>query len=464
MAASTTTSGSRSHLLNRRQFLSRSFAAGAALTILPGQLARAATEAAQGPKLRVAFVGIGHRGREMVKFFVDTGRITVAALCDVDLLAPHTEEIRSLFPDVPAVQDFRQLFDRLGDRFEAVVISTPDHSHFPIAMLAMAHGKHVYVEKPLAHTFEEVELLMAMADKTGVVTQMGNQGHSGNNFYQFKAWYEAGVIRDVTKVVGFMNSPRRWHGWQIDGYPQEPVPATIDWDLWHVARPLRPFSGKLHPGNWRSWYDFGNGAFGDWGPHILDTVHRFLELGLPHTIAAERLVGPSDLIFPQASTIRFDFAARGALPPVEVFWYDGVENRPPVPEQLGPGAELNRPNGKFIFGRDLAFQGGTHSDTLRVMPEDKMRQMAPQLPRFATGFSNHFTNFVLACQGKEEPQSPFRISGPLSQVFLLGVIAQRLGGSLKFDPVAKRFTNNDRANQLLQGPPRRPGWERYYRV
>jgi predicted dehydrogenase len=450
--------------LNRRQFLTRSVAAGAALTILPGKIARAVTQPDPGPKLNLAFIGIGGRGAELVKFFAGTGLINVAALCDVDLQGEGTHEILASYPDVPSFQDFRELFDKAGDRFEAVVIGTADHSHFPITMHAMAAGKHVYVEKPLAHTFQEVELLMALAEKSGVVTQMGNQGHSGNNYHQFKAWTEAGVIRDVTKVVAFMNSPRRWHGWAVDGYPSEPVPSTIDWDLWHAARPLRPFSAKLHPGNWRGWFDFGNGAFGDWGPHILDTVHRFLNLGLPHAIEALRRDGASEFIFPQASTIRFDFPARGSLPPVEVFWYDGVENRPPVPEELGPEGQITRPNGKFIFSKDYAFQGGTHSDTLRIIPDSKMRELAPQLPRFATGFSDHFRNFVLACQGKEEARSPFHVSGPLTQIFVLGVIAQRLGGRLDFDPVAKRFKNNARANELLYGPAPRSGWERYYRV
>jgi predicted dehydrogenase len=439
--------------------------AGAALTILPGRMARAATEATGGSMLRMAFVGIGHRGESVLRDFEATGLVEVTAFCDVDLQGEHTLPARQKHPDVPLVQDFRELFDRYGDRFDAVAISTPDFSHFPIAMHAMRSGKHVFVEKPLAQTFLEVELLMAMEAQTGLVTQMGNQGHSGNNFHQFKAWHEAGVIRDITKVVSFMNSPRRWHGWTIDGYPTgEPVPPGIDWDLWHVGRPRRPFSEKLHPGNWRSWFDFGNGAFGDWGPHILDTVHRFLDLGLPHTIEAVHRDGVNDWIYPQATTIRFDFAARGAMPPVEVFWYDGVNNRPPVPEELGPEGQLTRQNGKYLLGRHLSFQGGTHSDTLRIIPEDKMRALAPELPRFTTGFSDHFRNFVLACQGREPARSPFRISGPLSQVFLLGSIAQQLGGKLRFDPVAKRFIDHPLANQMLVGRRPEPEWQRYYRA
>ena len=223
--------------LSRRRFLTGSLATGALLGFLPGRLARAA-DVANGPKLRVAFVGIGNRGGDMVGAFAQSGLVELAAFCDVDLGAPHTLKVLQAHPNVPTCQDFRVLFDQWGDTFEAVVIATPDHSHFPIAIEAMRRGKHVYVEKPLAHTFQEVELMMALAERTGVVTQMGNQGHSGNNFHQFKAWTEAGVVKDITKVVAFMNSPRRWHGWTYEGYPENPViPQTLDWDLWHTARP-----------------------------------------------------------------------------------------------------------------------------------------------------------------------------------------------------------------------------------
>jgi len=450
---------------SRRRFLTASLAAGAALALTPSRLVRAAETAPEGRKLKVALIGIGNRGNDLAKAFRDTGLVEYVAFADVDLMGAHTAETRQLFPDVPGFQDYREMFEKMGDRFEAVIVATPDFSHFIIAMHAMAHGKHVYLEKPLAHSFHEVEVLMAQAAKSGVVTQMGNQGHSGNNYHQFKAWQEAGIIAEVTRVDMFMNSPRRWHGWHVDGFPAgEPVPATLNWDVWHMNKAVHPFSKRLHPGDWRGWFNYGNGAFGDWGPHILDTCHRFLELGLPHTIEAVKRDGANEFIFPQATTIRFDFAARRDMPPVEVFWYDGVENRPPLPPELGPNATLERKNGKFIYSKKLVFAGGTHSETLRIVPEEKMKELAPTLPRIKGGFSDHFQNFALACLGREETKSPFHIAGPLTQVFLLGVIAQRLGGKLEFDPVAKRFTNSDRANELLVTAPARPGWERYYKV
>jgi predicted dehydrogenase len=364
---------------------------------------------------------------------------------------------------VPVFRDFRAMFEKAGASVDAVVVATADHSHFPVAMQAMRQGKHVYVEKPLAQTFREVDLLMAAARETGVVTQMGNQGHSGNNYFQFQAWTEAGIIRDVTKIVAFMNSARRWHGWKVDGWPTgEPVPPGMDWDGWSAARPVRPFSTRLHPQTWRGWFDYGTGAFGDWGAHILDTAHQFLDLGLPHTIEAVRRDGANEFIFPQASTIRFDFAARGSMPPVEVFWHDGVENRPPLPAELGPAATLTEREGKFIYSKELVFKGGTHGDTLRIVPEERMKEMAAALPKIGGGFSDHAMNFVLACQGKEKTRSPFEISGPLTQVFLLGVIAQRLGGRLAFDTTRREFRDNAAANVLLRGPDPRAGWEQYY--
>jgi predicted dehydrogenase len=456
--------------ITRRQFLSSSLGTAAALSVWQARARavraqRLPTFVPADRPLRLAFIGIGNRGLEMIKTFATTELTAVAALCDVDLDGRHTAEARERYPAAPRYRDFREMFEKSGDAIDAVVVSTPDHTHFPAAMHAMAAGKHVYLEKPLAHTFREVDLLIQMAARSAVVTQMGNQGHSGNNFFQFKAWTEAGVIADVTKIVMFMNSERRWHGWKVDGFPSgEPMPPGLDWDLWNGPRPVHPFSARLHPQTWRGWFDYGNGAFGDWGPHILDTAHRFLELGLPHTIEAVHRDRPSPYIFPQASTIRFDFAARGSKPPVDVWWYDGVANKPPLPAELGPGAVLNEEAGKFIYSRNLVFKGGTHGDTLRVIPEERMTQMAPSLPRIAGKFSDHPTNFIWACQGKEETRSPFSISGPLTQVFLLGVIAQRLGGRLEFDAARRVFTNSPEATALLAGPAPRTGWERYYRL
>ena len=415
-------------------------------------------------KVRLAVIGIGGRGDQIIEAFAQTDLVEFVAAADVDLHGPHTAGGRAKLGGIPMYQDFRDMLDRHGRGIDAVAIATPDHSHFPLAMACMAAGKHVYVEKPLAQSFQEVEILIEQARRTGVVTQMGNQGHSGANYFQFKAWSEAGIIKEVTRVDAYMNSARRWHGWDISGFPTgETPPDTIDWDLWQMGRPSHEFSEKFHPGNWRSWFAYGSGAFGDWAPHIVDTAHRFLELGLPEKISAERRDGPNEFIFPQASTIRFSFPARGAHPPCDILWQDGIENLPSLPREEGPNPE-RQPHGKYIYSHDHVFKGGTHSATLRILPTTKMRELAPALPRITGRHSDHFANFALACLGREDARSPFGVSGPLSQVFLLGIIAQRLGGDFRFDRATKRFVAHPLANDLLGGPPPRPGWESLYRI
>jgi len=373
------------------------------------------------------------------------------------------------YPKVPRYQDFRKMFDQKAGQIDAVVIATPDHSHFCATMLAMSLGKHVYVEKPLAHTFGQCTRLMAMEQKAGVVTQIGNQGHSGPNYFQFKAWSEAGIIKDVTKIVAYMNKDRRWHGWGVDvtRFPEEGRPDGLDWDQWLDSGPRRPFSRKLHPQTWRSWYLYGSGAFGDWGSHILDTCHRFLELGLPDKITALQREGvnKAGLIFPQASTIRFDFPARGDAPPCEVTWYDGVENTPLIGAEAAEGLEPEVLNGtgKVLYSKDLVFEGGSHGSALRIIPREKMMDMRAKLPRFPQKNSNHYENFLLACMGEEKARSPFSVGAPLNQVFNLGIIAQMFGGEFRFDRKKQMMIGDERASALMDPEPR-AGWEQFYRM
>ncbi|QNN22454.1 Gfo/Idh/MocA family oxidoreductase [Planctomycetales bacterium ZRK34] len=454
---------SKQHQPTRRTFVSSSMAALASVYVVPRHVLGGAKFVAPSEKVNLAIIGCGNQGSGIGRTIGGNKLVQVVALCDVYMDDKRTEKVREQFGEAKKFQDFRELFAQMGDQFDACTIGVPDHAHFPITMTAMSRGKHVYVEKPLAHTFNECEMMMAAAKKYGVATQMGNQGHSGANYHQFKAWAEAGVIKNVTHIDAHMNSHRRWHGWNITGYPTGgKTPAGMDWDTWAGTRTKRDYDGKYDPGNWRSWFDYGNGAFGDWGPHILDTCHRFLELGLPTEIEALKLDGPNEFIFPQASTIAFRFPKRGDKPACEVIWYDGKGNTPPRPEVLEKDRKMTAP-GKIIYSDDLTFMGGTHGSPLRVIPESKMKQIANDVPRITGKHSNHHHNFVLACRGEEHTRSPFDISAPLTQVFMLGVITQRLGGKLKFDPTSKRFTNSDQANALLTRTPR-AGWESYYKL
>lgn len=489
---------------SRRQFLKNASLATAGLTIGghffsgsgnkalagPGSVASSTGSSASSYKriigsnerVNVAFIGIGNRGWEVLTAFEKTEMANIVALCDVDLRAKHTQNALSAYPQARTFKDFRQLFDQAGTSFDAVVVCTPDHSHFPACMLALAEGKHVYVEKPLTRSFYESELLMAAAARRpGIVTQMGNQGHSDANYFQFRAWQEAGIIKDVTRVTAHMNNPRRWHEWDtgMRRFPlEESIPETLDWDLWLTTAPHHPYNSKFHYGDWRCWYAFGVGVLGDWGAHIIDTVHEFLDLGLPESITPLKLEGHNPYFFPKASTIVYKFPERGQMPALELSWYDGVDNIPEVPagygvSELDPNipsvagapikpAKLNP--GKEIYGKDLTFKGGSHGSTLSIIPDEKAKEMEKQLPDVPESPSNHYANFLLACQGKEQTRSPFSIAGPLSQVLSLGVIAQQTGRALKFDRQTKRISDDRFADALLVGPPPRKEWEAFYKI
>lgn len=468
----------KSDIISRRSFFKQALAFSAVSAIpsfwIPkANAASVASRMSANDKVRVAFIGIGNRGADISQRMFKTGLCEVVALCDVDMGAPHTQKIISMFPDVPRFQDFRQMFDKMADKIDAVTVCTPDHSHFPITIEAMAHGKHVYVEKPMARTFQEVELMMRAEKKFGVVTQMGNQGHSEANYFQFKAWKEAGLIKDVTAITAHMNNPRRWHGWNpnIKHLPMgEPVPESLDWDTWLGVRPYHEYNHDYHLGQWRCWYDFGMGTLGDWGAHLLDTAHEFLDLGLPNEI--------NPFFYPMSSTILFKFPERNNMPAVDVTWYDGLDNIPAVPENYGTsevdpnipavnGGKLQLVNlnpGKEIYTKTLTFKGGSHGSTLSVIPDKIAKEMNPVLPEYGKSPSDHYANFLLACQGKEKTRSPFSVAGPLSQVFCLGVLAQRLNRKLVFDRESKQISNDPIANQMLIGEQPREGWEQYYKI
>lgn len=467
---------------NRRQFIKAGTLGMAGVSLVPSMvLGKPLGHVAPSDKVNLACCGIGNRGGGIIRSLHATGLANVVALCDVDMGAPHTQEIIELFPDVPRFQDFRVMFDKMGSQIEATTVGTPDFSHFPITMHAMAMGKHVYVEKPMARTFREIELMMAAAKKYKVATQMGNQGHSEGNYFQFKAWKDAGIIKDVTAMTAHMNGRRRWHGWDVNmnSYPPaEPMPSTMDWDTWLSAIEPHDYNKDFHNGQWRCWYQFGMGALGDWGAHIMDTAHEFLDLGLPYEVNPVKLDGHNPFFFPMSSTLEFKFPERGEMPPLTITWYDGMNNIPPVPEgygvseldpnipppstgQLQP-AKLNP--GKIIYGKDLTFKGGSHGSTLSIIPEEAANDMRFQLPEVPESPSNHFANFLKACKGEEKCRSSFEIAGPLSQVFSLGVMAQQLNEKIVFDREKKQITNHPLANAMLVGSPPRKGWEDYYNI
>lgn len=415
----------------------------------------------KGQKIRVAQVGVFNRGGQVLKTFQKymPTQLEFKAFADV-LFTTHDYQLKN-FPEAPCFRDYREMFEAMHDQIDAVIVATPDHAHFPVVMHAMLLGKHVYVEKPLAQNVYECRLLEKTAAACGVVTQLGNQGHSGAGTIQFGQWVDAGLVKDVTRIDAWMTKSRRWHGWTYKEYPQEIPPVGYDWDQWLGRRPYRPYSSKMVGGNWRCWYEFGCGCMGDWGAHVLDAYHRYLKLGQPYEIITE-LKGPSDLYYPQGSLIRFKFKAREGMPALTLNWYDGQGNKP------APPAGYERPYGavgSLAYMKNAVLRGGSHGADYHfgLNPELEAKQKAGELPKPKGKLSNHYQNFLNACQGIEPVNSPFSVGAPLSEMLCLGCIGQRFGGTLKYDAEAMAITNHPEANAMLKGPAVRPYWDAYDR-
>ena len=454
--------------MDRRSFLGGILAAGAA-PFLPGCLGSGVWR--PGRKVNLACVGIGCQAWYDIQQLWATDLCNVVALCDTDLGGEQTLNALNAFPKAKLYRDFRAMFDEMANEIDAVLVANPDHSHFPAAMAAMKLGKAVYVEKPLAHTFEECALLAKAASKYGVVTQMGNQGHSEGNYFQFREYVKTGLIKDVSKIVSHMNFGRRWHKWNgaVSAYPAEQfLPVSLDWDVWLGTAQWHAYNRDYVMGDWRSWYDFGNGCLGDWGAHVLDTAHEFLDLGLPTAVEIRNVKGHNGFVFPMQDTLTFKFRK------LDVEWWEGTDNLPEVPWKTkasgGRGkdvpasgaADLWRTKldpGKEIYQRDgTVWRGGSHGSLVRRCGAEREK-----LPPFPESTSTHWKNFLLAVMGEERTRSPFSVAAPLSQVFCLGCIAQRLNRSIRFDESACAIVDDPVANALLRIPPRK-GWESFYRI
>ena len=483
---------------SRRDFLKTAATTASAVSVFP-YIARAAA-VSPNERINLACCGIGNRGGGVVKSLMRTGMFNLVALCDTQMGAKHTQGNLKEYPDVPRFQDFRKMLDKMDNQIDAVSVGTPDHTHFPICMHAMALGKGVYVEKPLAHTVEQCDLLIKAERKYKVACQMGNQGHSGANYYQFRAMLKAGIMDNIIRMDAHMTKGRRWHKWNakvpgiLNGQPTpagmtwaqwlrqgEPVPKEMDWDTWLGQVPYHAYHKDFINGDWRCWFSFGNGALGDWGAHIIDAVHEFLDLGMPESVKVEKMEGHNDYVFPMGSTLRFRFPARSRkMPAMDIVWSDGIGNLPELPEGFhktkasggdappsgGSGSEVKvqLSPGKIIHRADgVSFKGSSHSSTLSVI-KNKHAAKVGEMPEYERNQPDHFMDFALGVKGEKQCNSRFAVSGELSKVLCLGCIAQRLNQSFSFDRETGTIPDNPIANQLLVGPLPRKGWEQYYRV
>jgi predicted dehydrogenase len=458
--------------MNRRDFVKKSaIGAGAAAipSILKGaeETAAATDEPAANSKLNIAIIGVAGKG---INPTIETTEESVLALCDVD--DQRVADTRSgdsdysrLFNDAIIkhekkgakwYKDYRILLEELGDKLDAVIISTPDHMHYPIAMSAINMGLHVYLEKPLTHTVEEARLLTAAAKEKGVVTQMGNQGHSNGGTRLVKEWLDAGVIGKVREVHSWTDRPAIF--WkQGMGAPDHskfiPVqPKTLRWDLWQGVAEPRAYDPAYVPFAWRAYIDYGCGALGDMACHIMDSAFWGLGLGSPTSIEAVTTTS-NGYTFPVSSIVSYEFPSIDGRPPVTFKWYDG-DLRPPVPKILkgvNPFEGDYHGNGTLIVGEHAVILTDTYSRVARILPEPVFRELRPTLPprTIPRIRGTHLEDFLNAIRNGGQATSDFSYSGPFTETVLLGTIAQRLGRKLDFDGKAGKFMDDPEANAML---------------
>jgi len=442
--------------ISRRQFVG-GMGAAAAFTIVPRHVVAASGATPPSEKLNIAFVGVGGRGGANLKDIGDETSVNVVALCDVD--ADRIARASKQFPDAKQYRDFRKMLDEMDKSFDAIVISTPDHTHAVAILAAIKRGKHVYCEKPLAHSIHEIREIMKAARERKVITQLGNQGHSFETIRTFCEWIWDGAIGNVHTIhaaCGAINTG-------MDQLPrlkeEHPVPPALDWDLWLGPAQFRPYHPVYLPGRWRGWTPFGNGTIGDWVCHVVDPVFWALDLGAPATVQAQAQGYDPKLhadVFPKGSIVKFEFPARGKRGPVTLIWYDGTE-KIPHPEGLEPNRNVPA-TGAVVLGDKGGITYGSHgASNVRIFPDEKMKAYK-QPPKTLPRPKNHHTDWLEAIRNGKPAGSDFSYGGPLAEIALVGIIAMRmLGKKLEWDSGKMRFTNSDEANQFLN-PPYRTGW------
>ena len=424
---------------NRRQFLGRTVVGGAGLLVLSN--ARSARSYQANEKLDVAIIGAGGRGAANLG---GVGGENIVALCDVDQRRAAGSFER--FPQAKAYRDYRRLLDDLDREIDAVVVSTPNHIHAPASVTAMRMGKHAYCEKPLSHSVYEARVAAQVAAEQNVATQMGTQIHATENFRRIVELIRAGAIGEVRECHCWLRG-----GGSAGDRPKDtpPVPAGLDWDVWLGPAPYRPYHPCYVPHDWHYWWDFGGGAFGNMGCHYMDLAFWALDLRHPVTIQA---VGPPP--HPESTPawehVRYEFAARGDMPPATLTWTHGSQKPPPV------FAENNLPN--WAWGVFVGSEGMLLASYPKRMlwPEKKFTDYQPPEPSIPPSIGHH-KEWIVACKTGSETTCNFDYSGAVTESLLLGNMAFRTGQELQWDGVNMKVTNCPEANNFLQREYRK-GW------
>ena len=442
--------------VRRREFIKSAVAATAGMVILRDS--RSARGYQANEKLQIAIIGACGQGRSNTD---NVARENLVALCDVD--QRRADETHQKYPQAKRFVDFRKMLDELHRQIDAVVVSTPDHTHTVVAVAAMKLGKHVYCEKPLTRTVHEARVMRQTAVRQKVVTQMGNQGSASEDLRRGVelAW------------AGTMGELREAHIWLANGdgprdrpQDQPPVPPGLDWDLWLGPAPFRPYHPEYLPGSWRKWRAFGSGGGGDMGCHTSNMAFRALRLDQlwnvdpavkPDKPAVIRVEAQASEIhpetYPRNIVAKFDFPARGNLPPVKLTWYNGGP-KPPKEVLLG---HIMTAWGCLVKGDQGAiFTSCPWNTRLELLPKEKFQEFkgpAPTVPRSP----GHHAEWIRACKGGPKPFSSFEIGGPMTEMVQLVHVATLAGGPIEYDPLAGVIVNSAEANQLLHRT-YRPGW------
>lgn len=434
----------------RRKFIRNNLLSGLGFTILPASVISGLGHQAPSDKLNIAGIGIGGKGRWNLQ---GMNTENIVGLCDVDW--HYAQTCFDEYPKAKRYVDWRQMFDEMGDTIDAVMIATADHTHAAIAAAALTMDKHVYCQKPLTHSIYESRLLTRLAEEHKGATQMGNQGNSGDGVRAVCEWIWNGEIGEVKEAHSWTNRPI-WPQGQERPNQVMIVPETLNWDLFIGPARDRPYHSTYTPWNWRGWWDFGTGAFGDMACHVMDPIYRALQLDAPYSIQGSSSPMNTESA-PQSEVVRFDFAARKDLkkikmPPVAVHWYDGglMPDRPEGMEEDDQLINDGMGGCMFIGTKDtlICDTGGFNPRLL----SGRIPEVKPYLRRIsgATGYIDgpHEQDWIRACketpENRVEGSAHFGYSGPFNEMVLLGVLAIRLQGlekALDWDAEHMTFTN-----------------------
>jgi hypothetical protein len=448
--------------MSRRTFLNSTALTAATISIVPRHVLGGPGHKAPSDKLNIACIGVGGKGTSDIRGVFNEN---IVALCDVDDekmagLPGRLEEI----PEVPAwfekvkkFRDFRIMLEKMDKDIDAVTVTIPDHTHAVAAMMALKMKKHAYVQKPLTHTIHEARALRKQAALSGVATQMGNQGHASEGARLINEWIADGAIGEIREVYCWTNRPIWPQG--IDAPVEMPSqPPTLAWNLWLGPMAWRPYHPALCHFVWRGWRDFGTGALGDMGAHIMDHPYWALKLKYPTTVQASS-TPITEASWPMASKVIYQFPAREGMPPVKLIWTDGGLT-PERPEELEPGRRMGEDDGGMLFiGSKGKIMSGCYAGHPRIIPEIKMQAYTrPEktIPR-SPGI---YEEWIQAAKKGEKSTTDFSYSGPLTETMLLGDVALQLQDKniiLEWDGEKGEITNLPEANALLHIP-YREGW------